>query len=87
MSTAGNGREHSTPHVRRPMLLPFLIMLREGVEAALIVGIVASYLYRSSRQDLMPAVCAGIMLGSQRSRGGGDPGEPNWRVHGRKAVR
>ncbi|WP_345893666.1 FTR1 family protein, partial [Pseudomonas protegens] len=26
------------------MLVPFLIMLREGIEAALIVGIIASYL-------------------------------------------
>jgi len=26
------------------MLIPFLIMLREGIEAALIVGIIASYL-------------------------------------------
>jgi len=38
------------------MLVPFLIMLREGIEAALIVGIVASYLKQSGRDGLMPAV-------------------------------
>lgn len=44
------------------MLVPFLIMLREGLEAALIVGIVASYLRRSGRGDWMPAVWIGIFL-------------------------
>ena len=38
------------------MFVPFLIMLREGIEAALIVGIVASYLKQSGRDGLMPAV-------------------------------
>jgi high-affinity Fe2+/Pb2+ permease len=32
------------------MLVPFLIMLREGVGAALIVGIVASYLGQTGRR-------------------------------------
>jgi len=31
------------------MLVPFLIMFREGVEAALIVGIIASYLHQTGR--------------------------------------
>ncbi len=44
------------------MLVPFLIMLREGLEAALIVGIVASYLRRGGRGDWMPAVWIGIFL-------------------------
>lgn len=44
------------------MLIPFLIMLREGIEAALIVGIVASYLQQSGRQALMPAVWIGVLL-------------------------
>ena len=44
------------------MLVPFLIMLREGIEAALIVGIIASYLKQTSRVAWMPAVWAGILL-------------------------
>lgn len=44
------------------MLIPFLIMLREGIEAALIVGIVASYLQQSGRGGLMPAVWVGVLL-------------------------
>ncbi|MDO5102284.1 MAG: iron uptake transporter permease EfeU [Lautropia sp.] len=44
------------------MLVPFLIMLREGIEAALIVGIVASYLKHSGRGELMPAVWVGVFL-------------------------
>ena len=44
------------------MLVAFLIMLREGVEAALIVGIVAGYLRRSGRQRWLPAVWAGVIL-------------------------
>lgn len=49
------------------MLIPFLIMLREGVEAALIVGIVASYLQQSGRQALMPAVWVGVLLAAALS--------------------
>ena len=44
------------------MLVPFLIMLREGIEAALIVGIVASYLKQTGHGAWMPAVWAGILL-------------------------
>ncbi len=44
------------------MLIPFLIMLREGIEAALIVGIIASYLRQSGRGGLMPAVWVGVLL-------------------------
>jgi high-affinity iron transporter len=44
------------------MLVPFLVMLREGVEAALIVGIVASYLSQTGRGGWMPAVWVGILL-------------------------
>ncbi|GLS19446.1 iron transporter [Labrys miyagiensis] len=44
------------------MLVPFLIMLREGIEAALIVGIVASYLRQTGRGNWMPAVWCGIIL-------------------------
>lgn len=44
------------------MLVPFLIMFREGVEAALIVGIIASYLTQSGRGQWMPVVWIGIFL-------------------------
>ncbi|MBK8174010.1 MAG: FTR1 family protein [Rhodospirillales bacterium] len=44
------------------MLVPFLIMLREGIEAALIVGIIASYLKQTGRVAWMPAVWLGILL-------------------------
>lgn len=49
------------------MLIPFLIMLREGIEAALIVGIVAGYLHKSGRTNLMPAVWAGVLLAAALS--------------------
>lgn len=49
------------------MLIPFLIMLREGIEAALIVGIVASYLHHAQRRDLMPAIWVGVLLASALS--------------------
>lgn len=44
------------------MLVPFLIMLREGIEAALIVGIIASFLRHTGRAALMPAVWAGVFF-------------------------
>lgn len=44
------------------MLIPFLIMLREGIEAALIVGIIAGYLVQSGRRRLIPAVWIGVLL-------------------------
>jgi high-affinity iron transporter len=44
------------------MLIPFLIMLREGIEAALIVGIVASYLAQTGRARVLPLVWVGVAL-------------------------
>lgn len=44
------------------MLVPFLIMFREGVEAALIVGIIASYLHQTGRSAWMPIVWIGVFL-------------------------
>ncbi|MET0409589.1 MAG: iron uptake transporter permease EfeU [Hyphomicrobium sp.] len=44
------------------MLAPFLIMLREGIEAALITGIVATYLSQTGRSQWMPAVWVGVLL-------------------------
>jgi high-affinity iron transporter len=44
------------------VLAPFLIMLREGIEAALITGIVATYLAQTGRAQWMPAVWVGVLL-------------------------
>ncbi|AXC50674.1 iron transporter [Paracoccus suum] len=44
------------------MLAPFLIMLREGLEAALIVGIIASYLHRTGRRAWLPVIWIGVLL-------------------------
>lgn len=44
------------------MLVPFLIMLREGIEAALIIGIIAGYLGRTGRAVWLPAVWVGVLL-------------------------
>lgn len=44
------------------MLPAFLIMLREGIEAALIVGIIAGYLARTGRSDWLPTVWVGVFL-------------------------
>jgi high-affinity iron transporter len=42
------------------MFAAYLIMLREGIEAALIVGIVASYLKQSRRAQWLPMVWVGV---------------------------
>jgi high-affinity iron transporter len=44
------------------MLPSFLIMLREGIEAALIVGIIAGYLARTGRSAWLPTVWIGVLL-------------------------
>lgn len=44
------------------MLAAFLIMLREGIEAALITGIIATYLRQTGRGAWMPAVWVGVFL-------------------------
>jgi high-affinity iron transporter len=44
------------------ILAPFLIMLREGLEAALIVSIIASYLRQSGGRQWLPAIWLGVFL-------------------------
>lgn len=43
------------------MFVPFLIMLREGLEAALIVSLIASYLKRTQRGHLFVAMWGGVV--------------------------
>src|SRR6266550_4268789 len=42
------------------MLATFFLMLREGLEAALIVGIVAAYLVKIGRRDALPRIAVGV---------------------------
>jgi high-affinity iron transporter len=44
------------------LFVAFLIMLREGIEAALIVGIIAGYLKQTGRGRALPAVWFGVGL-------------------------
>ena len=44
------------------MLVAFLIMLREGIEAALIVGIMAGYTARRGNAKALPAIWAGVLV-------------------------
>jgi high-affinity iron transporter len=43
------------------VFVAFLIMLREGTEAAIIVGIVSSYLAQTNRRQWLPAVWLGVV--------------------------
>ncbi len=53
------------------MFSNFLIGLREGLEAALVVGILVAYLHRSGRSHLLPRVWMGVGLAVVVSIGAG----------------
>jgi high-affinity iron transporter len=44
------------------VLAPFLIMLREGIEAALVTGIIASYLKQTGQGAFLPVIWVGVLL-------------------------
>jgi len=44
------------------MLPSFLLSLREGIEAALIIGIIIGVLTKINRQELKPVVWRGVIL-------------------------
>ena len=43
------------------MIPTFFLMLREGLEAALIVGIISAYLVRIGRREALPWIVAGVL--------------------------
>lgn len=52
------------------MLVAFLIMLREGLEAALIIGIMASYSVRRGNAGALPSIWAGVAAAFAASAAG-----------------
>ena len=67
-SRLGNPYLPSPPTRKRTVLAIYLIGLREGLEAALIVSILLGYATKLGRADLKPRIWAGV--GARRGAGG-----------------
>ena len=71
------------------MFVAYLIMLREGIEAALIVGIVAGYSGRPAAAQWLPTVWVGVVAGrgsASRSASGSAP-SANFRSASRRCSK
>lgn len=58
----GSLHAHCAQAREKSMFVPFLIMFREGLEAALIVSLIASYLKRTQRSQWLGVVWIGVIL-------------------------